>query len=89
MGFHVEGGGIPADRDPQSETAEMPLNLLLPDTPPRSVAAARVSQDENAAGLGKSFPAIDLPPFAEAGNREGGCFVGSSEEADLRLAWAS
>jgi hypothetical protein len=56
------------------------LNLLLPGAALRPIAAARIGQDEDVTGMRVALAPFGLPPFAETGDGEGGCFVGSSQE---------
>src|SRR6266849_2635155 len=74
-------GGVVRNGDSQSQAiAELPLNLLLPGAALCPVAAAGIGQDEEVAGLRITLVSFYLPPPAEAGDGEGGCFVGSSQE---------
>src|ERR1039457_117280 len=67
------------DAEPQA-IAQLPLNLLLPGTALCPIATAGIGQDEDVAGLGVALVSFYLPPPAKAGDGEGGCFVGSSQE---------
>jgi hypothetical protein len=60
--------------------AQLTLNLLLPGATLRAIATAGVGEDEDVAGLRVAPAAFLQPPFAETGDGEGGCFVGSSQE---------
>jgi hypothetical protein len=64
------------DGDRETQTiAELPLNLLLPGAAPRPIAAARIGQDEDMAGLRIALVPLGLPPCAETGDCEGGGLV--------------
>ena len=58
--------------------AQLPLNLVLPGATSGPIAAAGIGQHKDVAGLRVAFVSFHLPPLAEAGDGEGGCFVGSS-----------
>src|ERR1035437_11069668 len=74
-------GRVVRKGDAQAQAiAQLTLNLLLPGTTLCAIAAAGVGQDEDVAGLGVALAAFLQPPFAEAGDGEGGCLVGSSQE---------
>jgi hypothetical protein len=58
--------------DTQAQTvAQLTLNLVLPGATLRAIAAARVGQDEDVAGLRVAPAAFPQPPLAETGDSEG------------------
>ena len=74
-------GRIVRDGDAESQAiAQLALDLLLPGAALRPIAATRIGQDEDVAGMRVALAPFALPPFAETGDGEGGCFVGSSQK---------